>query len=210
MALETKNIIVGAARIFLGKTENSVASLPTEDTTKSFATILQTTGSSTWDEVGLTSEGLEVAFEPEYLDVEVDQLLDSAGLFKMRMRVTVRTSFTEATLANLAKALGQKTSGTGNTLIGNDLKLPGGSLGEFPVERSFAAVGNGPRNDTLTASNTKTPERVYYARRAISVEAVTHSLKRDAATVYPVAFRLLPDTTYTGSEYGLIRDRAWA
>jgi hypothetical protein len=206
MALETKNIIVGAARIFLGKTEGSIASLPTEDPTKSFATILQTTGSSTWDEVGLTSEGLEVAFEPEYLDVEVDQLLDSAGLFKMRMRVTVRTSFTEATLANLAKALGQKST----TVVGNDLKLPGGSLGEFPVERSFAAVGNGPRNDTLTASNTKTPERVYYARRAISVEAVTHSLKRDAATVYPVAFRLLPDTTYTGSEYGLIRDRAWA
>jgi hypothetical protein len=206
MALETKNIIVGAARIFLGKSETTVASLPTEDLTKSFATVLQTTGSSDWDEVGLTSEGLEVAFEPEYLDVEVDQLLDSAGLFKMRMRVTVRTSFTEATLANLAKALGQKST----TVVGNDLKLPGGSLGEFPVERSFAAVGNGPRNDTLTASNTKTPERVYYARRAISVEAVTHSLKRDAATVYPVAFRLLPDTTYTGSEYGLIRDRAWA
>jgi len=206
MALETKNIIVGAARIFLGKTEGSLVSLPTEDLTKSFASILQTTGSATWDEVGLTSEGLEVAFEPEYLDVEVDQLLDSAGLFKMRMRVTVRTSFTEATLANLAKALGQKA----NTVVVNDLKLPGGSLGEFPVERSFAAVGNGPRNDTLTANNTKTPERVYYARRAISVEAVTHSLKRDAATVYPVAFRLLPDTTYTGSEYGLIRDRAWA
>ena len=206
MALETKNIIVGAARIFLGKTEGSVAALPTEDLTKSFATVLQTTGSSTWDEVGLTSEGLEVAFEPEYLDVEVDQLLDSAGLFKMRMRVTVRTSFTEATLANLAKALGSRSS----NVVGNDLKLPGGSLGEFPVERSFAAVGNGPRNDTLTASNTKTPERVYYARRAISVEAVTHSLKRDAATVYPVAFRLLPDTSYTGSEYGLIRDRAWA
>lgn len=206
MALETKNIIVGAARIFLGKTEGSVASLPTEDLTKSFATVLQTTGAATWDEVGLTSEGLEVAFEPEYLDVEVDQLLDSAGLFKMRMRVTVRTSFTEATLANLAKALGQRST----TVVGNDLKLPGGSLGEFPVERSFAAVGNGPRNDTLTANNTKTPERVYYARRAISVEAVTHSLKRDAATVYPVAFRLLPDTSYTGSEYGLIRDRAWA
>jgi hypothetical protein len=203
MALETKNIIVGAARIFLGKSETAVASLPTEDTSKSFATLL-VNDSANWDEVGLTSEGLEVAFEPEYLDVEVDQLLDSAGLFKMRMRVTVRTSFTEATLANLAKALGQKSS----TVVGNDLKLPGGALGEFPVERSFAAVGNGPRNTALTGG-TKTPERVYYARRAISVEAVTHSLKRDAATVYPVAFRLLPDTSYTGSEYGLIRDRAW-
>jgi hypothetical protein len=206
MALETKNIIVGAARIFLGESTTAPNDLPTEDTTKSYVDRL-IAATSNWKEVGLTSEGLEISFEPEYLDVEVDQLLDSAGLFKMRMRVNVRTSLTEATLSNLSKVLGQKsTTFIGDQTNGDTLKLPGGSLGEFPVERSFCAVGNGPRG---FITGTKTPERVYYARRAISVEAVSFSTKRDEATVFPVAFRLLPDTTYTGSEYGLIRDRAW-
>jgi len=31
---------------------------------------------------GFTTEGLEVSYEPDYGEVEVDQLLDSAKLFK--------------------------------------------------------------------------------------------------------------------------------
>ena len=55
-------------------------------------------------------------------------------------------------------------------------------------------------------------ERVYVARRVVSMDTTAHGLKRDQATVFPVAFRLLPDDSnaaYGGSEYGLVIDRVW-
>lgn len=216
MALEQAHIIVGAARLWLGN--STTVQLPTPSASQSMVTALNN-ATTFWSEVGLTSDGLEAAFEPEYLDVEVDQLLDSAALFKMRMRVNLRTSMTEATLKNLGRALGQadNTYNAGEVgvlpadasgAVKAQLRLPGGSLGEFPVERALAAVGNGPRKIEGTAVS-GTPERVYYARRVLSVEAVSHSLKRDEVTVFPVSFRLLPDPTYTGAEYGFIRDRVY-
>jgi non-canonical (house-cleaning) NTP pyrophosphatase len=52
-------------------------------------------------------------------------------------------------------------------------------------------------------------ERVYYARRVLSVQQSQFNLARNAATTFPVTFRLLPsgDSAYAGQEYGKIIDR---
>jgi hypothetical protein len=50
-------------------------------------------------------------------------------------------------------------------------------------------------------------ERVYYARRVLSVQQSQFSLARNAASTFPVTFRLLPDGIKVGQEYGLIIDR---
>ncbi len=57
-----------------------------------------------------------------------------------------------------------------------------------------------------TATST-TSERVYYARRVLSVQQSQFSLARTTPTTFPVTFRLLPDAAYAGSEYGKIIDR---
>jgi hypothetical protein len=79
--------------------------------------------------------------------------------------------------------------------------LEAGALGAAPTERQLIAVGQAP---TSEASET---ERVYYARRVLSVEQSQFSLARTAATTFPVTFRLLPDVNAVGSEYGKIIDR---
>jgi hypothetical protein len=126
------------------------------------------------------------------------------------MMVQISTEMAEGTLENVLAVFGQKgstltSSGTGVTAT-DTLGLEAGALGAAPTERQLIAVGSAP---TSEASAT---ERVYYARRVLSVEQSQFSLARTTATTFPVTFRLLPsgDSDHLGSEYGKIIDRVLA
>ena len=160
--------------------------------------------------VGYTNNGLQISYQPTFDSVTVDQLLDTAKLFKSAMMVQISTEMAEGTLENVLAVFGQKgstltSSGTGATAV-DTLGLEAGALGAAPTERQLIAVGQAP---TSEASST---ERVYYARRVLSVEQSQFSLARTAATTFPVTFRLLPsgDSDHAGSEYGKIIDRVLA
>jgi len=118
----------------------------------------------------------------------------------------IATEMSEGTLENIVTVFGQSSStlsavtGT-STTTKQELGLAAGSLGAAPTERQLIAVGQAP-----TAGSTSS-ERVYYARRVLSVQQSQHSLARTTATTFPVTFRLLPDANYSGSEYGKIMDR---
>jgi len=240
---DVKNIIVGAAQIFISTGTNSTR----PDTTTSAlgftaSTSARTTllNSAKWRDVGYTNAGLEVSYEPGYNDVMVDQLLDAARLFKSTIKVMLKTELTEGTLQNINLVFGQAetiTAYTGSTasnigilnassytgsaasVTGSaTLNISGGALGDAPVERSLIAVGNAPGKLSLSASSSTgdvalaagaRSERVYVARRVVQIEASSHGLKRDSATVFPVQFRCLPDDAdkYDGAEYGVIIDR---
>ena len=159
--------------------------------------------------VGYTNNGLQISYQPTYDSVTVDQLLDTAKLFKSAMQVQISTEMAEGTLENILAVFGQKgstlTSVSGPSAT-DTLGLEAGALGAAPTERQLIAVGQAP---TSAASST---ERVYYARRVLSVEQSQFSLARTAATTFPVTFRLLPsgDSAHVGSEYGKIIDRVLA
>lgn len=230
MTYNARNIIVGAAAIFFSVADslsgdwNTVA-LPASVDGTPFADTLST--DADWRNPGFTSEGVEFAYSPDYGEVEVDQLLDAAKLFKQKMTATVKTALTEVTLENLIVSWAQGGSSlreagkgmiedvTGRTVDGSkdfagvampaneqEVGLEAGALGVEPVERQMVFVGGSPR----TAVGNKKRERIYHLRRALSVEPSTHSLKRNEATMFPVSFRLLP-ATVSGAEYGTIRDR---
>ena len=155
--------------------------------------------------VGFTNNGLQISYQPTFDSVTVDQLLDTAKLFKSAMQVQISTEMSEGTLENILAVFGQKastltTTGADATAV-DTLGLEAGALGAAPTERQLIAVGQAP---TSEASET---ERVYYARRVLSVEQSQFSLARTAATTFPVTFRLLPDVNAVGSEYGKIIDR---
>jgi len=154
--------------------------------------------------VGYTNNGLQITYNPSYGAVTVDQLLDSAKLFKETMEVMIATEFAEGTLENVLGVFGQ--SGATLSQDGKTLGMAAGALGEAPVERQLIAVGQAP----TTASSSKT-ERVYYARRVLSVQQSQFSLSRNAAATFPVTFRLLPSGAAgdAGKEYGTIVDRTW-
>ena len=223
MATNVKNIVVGAANVFFSASTTTVGGRPVDPQTlfgsgssASSAAQALRNNSGSWVEAGLTTEGVDISYEPGYGEVMVDQLLDVAKIFKQTLKVTAKTTLTEATLANLEVAFGNEGSIT-STASSVIMSLSAGSLGVEPIERGLVFVSQsvaqanvgvsaGPSGVSAAGAN----ERVYYARRAVSMDTVAHSMKRDAATVYPVTFRLLPDTDYVGSEYGKIIDRVYS
>src|SRR5688572_16783718 len=94
-----KNIIVGAAQVFLGP---SGTDRPASVGGTSYRTTMAGANGSTatgvgtlvtnWRETGYTQDGLEIATDPTFDEVEVDQLLDSAKIFKSGMSVSISTT----------------------------------------------------------------------------------------------------------------------
>lgn len=198
---DKKNVIIGAAALWIGDFD---ATSPAAVVGTEYGTTVE--ADADWRDVGYTQEGLELAYNPEYVGVEVDQALDEVRLAKSSMRVMLNTTFAEATLENLLVVWAQDastlaTAGTGDTLI-STLTVEGGALGESPLERQVIAVGNGPENATTGQYN----ERTYHVTRAVSVESSSFALRRAEATVFPVSFRILPASS-AGAPYGTIRDR---
>lgn len=223
-----KNILVGASPLFLSTIDvndsdyisnaepgagiasaSGTVGVPAFATGTPYTTTLnavdQESGKFGYRNVGFTNNGLQITYNPTYGSVTVDQLLDTAKLFKESMEVMIATEMSEGTLENIVAVFGQaasslSTSGTGTSKV-DTLGIEAGSLGASPTERQLIAVGQAP-----TASATRT-ERIYYARRVLSVQQSQFSLARNNPTTFPVTFRLLPDANYSGSEYGKIIDR---
>ena len=218
---EVRNIIVGAAQVFIS-TGDSKAALPTVASNKSYGAKADwSTGSGDYKDMGLTTGGVELTYAPNYGEVTVDQLLDAARLFKQSLQVMVRTTLTEGTLENMNLSFGQKASQLSvdsATAKATTLNIGGDALGEAPVERTIVFVGQAPYDfGKNTSGSSKSEynvagnkERVYIARRVVQMETVAHSLRRDGATEFPVNFRCLPDTELSAgdtSTYGKIIDR---
>jgi hypothetical protein len=198
------NIIVGAAALFVADTTLTPSTLEAFVGNESFRETLA--DDAAYTNVGYTMNGLELQFQPDFGEVQVDQILDVAKLYKQGMQVNLATAFAEATLENLLLALAysdSKLSGNKATSNGQALNLSAGDIGECPVERGIVAVGPG----TGDCADSAYVERIYSAYRALSIENVTVSAKREEASMFEVSFRLLPDDV-SGS-YGKIVDRTW-
>jgi uncharacterized protein GlcG (DUF336 family) len=233
-----KNILVGASPLFLSVNDSTTAGyvdnmepgfaragqtitspattsastkMTAYETNKSYTDTLNAldvvnaggTNAAAYRNVGFTNNGLQITYNPSYGSVTVDQLLDTAKLFKESMEVMIATEMAEGTLENILVVFGQ-----GRSTLSTDGKILGmeaGALGVAPTERQLIAVGQAP---TVSSPNS---ERVYYARRVLSVQQSQFSLARNNASTFPVTFRLLPsgDSAYAGQEYGKIIDRTW-
>jgi hypothetical protein len=202
----SSDIIVGAAALFTADSTLTPGTVPAFVSTQSYKETLSNSANiaAGIENVGYTSNGIEITFQPDFGEVQVDQILDVAKLYKQGMQVTLATSFAEATLENLLFSIAGQSedlSGTKTSSAGRTLDLASGDIGECPVERALIAVGPG----TGDCEDSSTVERVYVAYRALSIENVTVSAKRDTPTMFDVTFRLLPEDN-SGS-YGKIIDR---
>ena len=221
-----KNILVGASPLYISNSDSTVSGyventepgvaragtsakdgVPVFSASGSYRTTLdaaQATANNAYRNVGFTNNGLQITYNPTYDSVTVDQLLDTAKLFKESMEVMIATELAEGTLENVLAVFGQAgaptVTGTGDSKK-STIGMEAGALGIAPTERQLVAVGQAPTESATAA------ERVYYARRVLSVQQSQFSLSRNAATTFPVTFRLLPVAEKTGSEYGIIVDR---
>lgn len=213
---DSKNIIVGAAAMFVSKAgefDPETVVFPDFEEDKEYYNTLSedSIGTNLVRNVGFTMNGLELQFQPDFGEVQVDQLLDVAKLYKQGMQVNLATAFAEATLENLLVAIAapstDRTTGsldspmdTGTVSTATVLDLTSGSIGECPVERGLVAVGPG----TGDCDPDQYIERIYVAYRALSIDNVTVSAKREEASMFEVSFRLLPANN---GSYGKIVDR---
>lgn len=191
------NIIVGAAALFTYEAGELTEALVPAFEPESYRTTLS--DNVGFRNVGYTMNGLEIVFQPDFGEVQVDQFLDVAKLYKQGMQVNLNTAFAEATLENLLFAIAGQDGDLGPNSDGDqELTMSAGDIGDVPVERGLVAVGpgSGSADDNI--------ERVYVAYRALSIENVTVSAKRDEPSMFEVSFRLLPNND---ASYGKIVDR---
>jgi len=214
---DSKNIIVGAAAMFVSTSADfdpaTVVFPDFVEDTKYIDTLTDSAdGQALVRNIGYTTNGLELQFQPDFGEVQVDQLLDVAKLYKQGMQVNLNTAFAEATLENLLVAIAAPSADynesttldnpmdSGPASTASVLEMTSGAIGECPVERGLVAVGPGTGDCDPGAYI----ERIYVAYRALSIDSVTVSAKRDEASMFEVSFRLLPANS---GSYGKIVDR---
>jgi hypothetical protein len=191
MAVNFANIIVGEGTLAVGSNA----------------------GGSTFVDVGGTQEGVMISWEPDMVDIEVDQFGDAARVIQSKIKVMVKTKLAETSFNNLALAWGYAgATGFGDTIISglndgvtNNTAGSGNlNLGihdALPEERKIKVIGPAPGT-----SVTQRYYRTYLCNRAISVGSVEVAYKRNENVALPVEFRILPDPLQTGREYGTITD----
>jgi hypothetical protein len=187
----TANIVVGEAEVKVGASNTAM-------TNANFDSLVS---------VGGTQGGVEISWEPDMVDIEVDQYGDAAKVIQSKVKVMVKTTLAEATLNNLATAWSYDST-TGGADIQSNLDGSNtrtflfGVQNVYPFEKAIQIVGNAPGSD---ASTTKT--RKFNTKRAISMESSTISMKRAEASVFAVSFRILPVSSDVNYEYGKIIDQ---
>lgn len=186
----TANIVVGEAMVKIGASNTSMTNSDFDNLTS----------------VGGTQGGVEISWEPDMVDIEVDQYGDAAKVIQSKVKVMVKTTLAEATLNNLALAWSYDSAGSNDVVANNDgantKTFLFGVQNVYPYEKAIQILGNAPGSD---AGTTKT--RKFNTKRAISMESSTISMKRAEATVFAVSFRILPVSADVGYEYGKIIDQ---
>jgi hypothetical protein len=191
MAVTVSNILVGEAAVKTG-VSNTTMNLNDFDSLT---------------DVGATTGGVEISWEPDMVDIEIDQYGDAAKVIQSKVKVMVKTTLAEGTLNNLATAWSyDNVTGGADILANNDgastKSFLFGSQSVYPFEYALQITGNAPGS---TASVTKT--RKFNTKRAVSFASSMISMKRSEATVFEISFRVLPVTEDAGYEYGKIIDQ---
>lgn len=186
----TANIVVGEAEVKIGNSNTSM-------TLNDFNNLTS---------VGGTQGGVEISWEPDMVDIEVDQFGDAAKIIQSKVKVMLKTTMAEATLNNLAHAWNYDANTGGADILNNNdgantRTFLFGVQNVYPFEKALQIVGNAPGSDATT---TKT--RKFNTKRAISMESSTISMKRAEATTFAVGFRILPVSSDVNYEYGKIID----
>ena len=190
MAVTTSNIVVGEATVKTGVSNITMTNSDFDSLT----------------DVGATQGGLEISWEPDMVDIEIDQYGDAAKVIQSKVKVMVKTTLAEGTLNNLATAWNYDSTTGGDTVkVNNDgantKTFLFGAQGVIPYEKALVVTGTAPGS---TAGDLLT--RSFYTKRAISMESSTIAMKRAEATMFTVGFRILPTVADVGYEYGKIID----
>lgn len=126
-----------------------------------------------WVDLGGTKDGVSLAIESDWSVLSVDQLVDEVGRVRTKRAVSVKTSLAEATLANLARAIGSAA-------------LPAAQVLEPEADAAaFAATYFAYLIDGVAPGGFR---RRIILRKALATDSVELAYKKDDQTVIPATF----------------------
>lgn len=126
MAQNPANLIMGPAQVYLGAFG---AVEPTD------ANVNATPAASAWTEIGLTDGGVQMTITPKFTDFAADQIVDVPGTRLTSRTITVGTTMSEVTIANLAAALNSSIGATGANFATFEP-----NYGQFASQLPYAAI----------------------------------------------------------------------
>jgi hypothetical protein len=143
--------------------------------------------------LGYTSGGVNLVHSSDKMDKEVDQSYSAVGVHKIRENFQIKTSLAEVTLANL-KIVWEQTEAISVTSTKRTLSW---GMNSAITEHTLEFEGVSPEGFA----------RTFTVRKAVVWESGEVAHQKDAMTLIPVTFRVLPDTAMAaGKEYGTIED----
>lgn len=146
--------------------------------------------------VGGTSGGVTIEKKRTFTDLQVDQVTAVIKKAIKEETYTVKTTMSEATLANLQLAWGLSTAPTTSTSPATETLNIG--VETTVTEHTLTFVGPCP-SGTYTS-------RTFNVNRAISMAVAKPEMSKDKETVFEIEFECLPDLTKTGAEFGTVVD----
>lgn len=167
MPVVTTNLLAGAGNLYHGKLG---ATEPTDPTTAIV------TGAEGFNSVGGTQDGVTLNVNVEWLELTVDQTLDTPARRVTKREATLATNLAEPTLARLVLAL-------------NGGDITAGALGAYETyepsmdpEPDYSALlleGRAPGVGKV---------RRVIARKCLQIDEVGQEYKKDGQTLLPVNF----------------------
>jgi hypothetical protein len=143
--------------------------------------------------VGYTQGGVILVMTAERMDKDVDQSYAPVGIHKIRESFEIRTNLAEATLANI-KIVWEQTE---NVVESSPTRTLSWGMNPDVIEHTLEFKGKSPEGY----------DRTYTVYKAVVWEVGEMPHQKDALTVIPVTFRILPDVGKgAGKEYGKIVD----
>lgn len=168
MSVTVANLIAGPGTLYtgaFGATEPAASAVGTAP------------ASATWTDVGGTQDGVEIEISQDYMELEVDQLVDRVGSRLQKREITVKTNLAEPTLANLGLVL---NGGTTSASSGYSVYEPADDTSATqPTYKALLFDGWAPGDAKV---------RRVIVRKVLSIESVGTAYKKDGQTLFPVTF----------------------
>jgi hypothetical protein len=139
--------------------------------------VANTFSASGWTDVGGTQDGVTVAHEREFFELECDQIVEIPASRETKRVTTVATNLAEPTLDNLRYTLNGGTVTASASYSSYDPDDAGAS--QAPTYWAVAFIGKAPGGFN----------RRLFVRKVLSVESVTTPYKKGTQTLYPVTFK---------------------
>jgi hypothetical protein len=168
MAVTATNIVQGPATLYTG----AFGATEPLDTAVNAAP-----AASAWTDVGGTNDGVKMAIDQTYVELEVDQIVDRVGSRLTKRDFTIATTLAEPTLTNLSLVLNGGTAASG--------------AGYSSFEPSYASSATQPTYKALIFDGWA-PGGAYtrraIVRKVLSVKATELASTKDKMTVFAVEF----------------------